>query len=103
IAKCDAHPGLGQTIFTICGARFQTGLAKCSVALIDPDVILGSIIGNEQVRPPVAVQIGGNNSETWAERLIDSRADRDIAEPVAAIVMVKPRGNRRVRARRAVV
>lgn len=53
----NAHAGFGYAILAICDSRFQRALSEGSVTLVDPKVIGARIVGDENIRPSIAVHI----------------------------------------------
>src|ERR1043166_5498096 len=103
VADGHAHAGFGEAVFVVRRAAFDAKLAKGAVALVDPDVILRGVVGDEEVGPTVVVEVGGGDAQPGAERAIDAGAAGYVGEAVAAIVVIEARGYRRVGARRAVI
>ena len=50
------------------GARQERHVLEGAVALVDPQLVFLLVVGDEDVDPPVAVEIGGRHAERRPER-----------------------------------
>ena len=63
----DTHAGLRFTISAVSTAGKQGMVVKSGVALIDPELIGGLVVGDVDVEPAVTVEISGHDAESVAE------------------------------------
>src|SRR5437667_11729172 len=84
-------------------ARQQALFFECTVSLIDPKVSGRAIIGDVNVRPPVAVEIRARYAQTGPDRGSDSRSFRHIFKRAIAAVVKQARRYRLGQLRRAII
>ena len=58
-----AHAGLGHAVGVDCRARQRSGIGQGTVAPVQPQVVLLAVVGDVDVHPPVAVEVGGDHAE----------------------------------------
>ena len=71
--------------------------------LVDPELVRLSVVGDVDVDPPVAVEVGRRHAERRSERASDQGFGRDILERAVPAVVIEAAGLRTVTVRRAVV
>ena len=76
-------------------------LLETQAALVSEEEIGRLIVGDEEVEPPVAVEVGGDDAQAPAVRVDDPRLGRHVGEPAAVVAEQVVRQRRRI-LRRAV-
>src|SRR5205823_1901318 len=81
VTERGPHVGLGLAHAVVGEAARHGLLLERAVALVDPQVIRFAVVGNKDVRPTVAVEVGAENAETRPRRPAEARLQRDVLEP----------------------
>src|SRR5690242_19803201 len=81
VADGDTHVRLRLAHGVASDAPHGGFLAERAVALIDPEMVRFAVIGNEDIRPAVAVEIRTEDSKPGAGETAQSGLHCDIFEP----------------------
>ncbi len=71
------------------GPRQERRILERAVALVDPQLVRLAVVGDVDVDPPVAVEIGRRHTQRGAELGRQSGARRHIGERSVAVVVVQ--------------
>ena len=85
------------------GAGQQRRVLERAVVLVDPQLVGLAVVGDVDVDPAVAVEVGGRDAERRPERAADQGAAGDVGERAVALVVIEPARLRAVAAGRTVV
>src|SRR5206468_998533 len=72
VADGDAHAALGQSLGVEGGSREQALLLERAASAVEPELVGGAVVGDVEVEPAVAVEVGGHDAEPGTERLRDA-------------------------------
>ena len=103
VARVHAHARLEPPFGADRRAGEERGIHEPPVALIDPQLIRSAVVGDVDVDPSIAVEVGGGDAQRGTELGGHARGDRHVAEravPIVAKQMARPGA---IRAGRAVV
>src|SRR3989454_7145020 len=103
IARSHTHAGLRHALGVVGSSRQQAPLLERTISLVDPEVSGGAVIGDVNVRPTIAVEVGADDSEAGPDGGSDSSGFGDIFERTVAAVVEQPRRHRLVHLRRAII
>src|SRR5579863_733948 len=84
-----AHPRFGLPVATKAGAGNKPGVFECPIAPVAIKEIHDAIVGDENVRPAVAVEVAQNQPQGFSLRAFEPSLGRDLAEPAAALIVVQ--------------
>ena len=68
IGSIDSHAGPHSAIDRVSGARFETDLFEFAAIAVDPQEVLHGVIGDEQVRVSITVDIGRDYAQALPAR-----------------------------------
>ncbi len=91
IRRVSAHPRFRLPVLAVAGAAGVARVAKGPVMIIQIKEIPLRIIGYENVRPAVPIQIGGDDRQALAIHVAKPGPFRHVRERPVAIVVIKPR------------
>src|SRR5712691_11651048 len=80
IARIDTHAALGFTVSAEGRARDECRIREGAVVPIDPQLVRLAVVGDEDVDPAVAIEVGGRDAERRAELTSHARRSRDVGE-----------------------
>ena len=114
VAGIHAHAGLRGAEAAQRRAGEQGGVHQRAVPLVDPQEVLGAVVGDVDVQPAVAVVVGGGDAQRGSESPqrrardpagidVAERARADVLERAVAAVAIEAVGQPPVGFRRAVV
>src|SRR5438094_240567 len=89
IAGVHAHARLRLAICPQSGTRQKRGVLERSVALVDPQLVRLTVVGDVDVNPAVAVEIAGCHAERGTELGRQAAARGDVGKGSVAIVPVQ--------------
>ena len=69
VGGVHAHARLGIPVRVQRRARQQTGIGEHAVAPVHPELVLVAVVGDVDVGPSVAVEVGGHHAERRSEGL----------------------------------
>src|ERR1044071_7796594 len=92
IGGVDTHTGPRLSTFAEAHSRLQADFIPLPTAIwswpsIDEKEILHGIVGYEQIRTAVIINIGCHDSQTFSHRLGDVRTLTDFSESTVAIIV----------------
>src|SRR5205823_5926208 len=90
IGGIDAHARFRFAQLVYRRTRQQRGFLERAVALIDPQQILDAVVGDVNVDPAVAVEVGGRYAERWAEGSAGERCGAHVDELAVPDISVQP-------------
>src|SRR5207245_5291548 len=80
VADADAHVGFGNTHPVISDATAGTLFRKRAVPAVDPQTIRLQVVGHQQVRPAVIVEIGSDHPHSPPGQTTETRSQRYVLE-----------------------
>ena len=92
VAGVHPHARLGHAHLAERRAGEQAGVAERAVALVDPEQVVRAVVGDVDVDPPVAVEVGGGHAEGRPETAADERGLAHVDEaplPRVAVQVVR--------------
>ena len=66
-------------------------LVPLALAAVHEQEVLHGVVGDEQIHQAVVVDVGGDDAERLAERVLDVGALADLGERAVAVVVVEQR------------
>src|SRR5215472_8478240 len=99
VGGIHAHSRAGTPFLTEGNAGFQSNIHECPILLIEKQKILHRVIGNEKVHPAIVVDVSGNDTPCFAERLGNPGFLGNVLERSVSVIMKKPAAHPRVDAR----
>src|SRR3954465_10083221 len=63
VFKRDAHPRVGLSVFVVCESRPNSDLGESTIPIVPKQLLWTSIIGDNDVRPSVAIEIVNCDTE----------------------------------------
>ena len=103
VARVHPHARLGHAQSAQRRAGQQPGLAERPVAAVDPQQVLDAVVGDVDVDPAVAVEVGGGDAERRTEPAAGQRDVAHVDEPPLPRVAVQVIRRAAVGLRRAIV
>ena len=103
VAGVDSHVGLGVAARAERRSRGQRAVVEGAVAPVHPQLVLALIVGDEEIEPAVAVEIGRCRAEGRPELAAHPGRRGHVLEDAVPPVAVEQVGLRPARLRRAVV
>ena len=89
IRHSDAHACLGLTIAIHGTAQQHRLIVEDAVALVDPELVVDAVVGDEDIDPAVAVEVSACDTQAVAVGAIEPSLDGDIGEGPVAVVVVE--------------
>src|SRR5690348_13989260 len=86
-----AHRSTGNAVLAKGDAGSQSFFGECPVAIISIEFVGLSVVGDEDVRPGVAVVIKDGNAQRFAGSIAEAGPVGDVFELSAAQIMEQPR------------
>src|SRR5947209_11507938 len=80
VAQGDPHVRLCLSQAVVSEAPEQGFLLERAVALVDPEVVRLAVVGDKDVRPTVAVEIGADDTQARPCQLAKTRFQRHVLE-----------------------
>src|SRR6185369_1779731 len=103
VSRIDSHSRLSLSVSIDRAAGEQRIVHKPSILLINPELVLISIVRDIDVDPTIVVEISGDNAQSMPKLLLDSRRRGYIFESPVALVMKQTVAGRAKNTRRAIV
>ena len=103
VAGVHPHVGLGHSGGAERRPPQQRAVPEGAVALVDPQLVLPLVVGDEQIEPAVVVVVGGSGAESRPELPPHPGLERHVRERPVAEIAVQPVRLSRTHLRRAVV
>src|SRR5262249_11702357 len=73
VAEGDAHSGLGLAHRVVSHTALHGLLAERTVMLVDPQAVRRAVVGDENVGPAVAVEVGAHHAQARTGERADAR------------------------------
>ena len=93
IGDIDPHSRFGHSVGVDCASAHIGLVLESAVFLVDPQLIRITVIGDVDVRPAVAVQVGGDDAQSCPVRTGNARLYRDVFEGAVTTVAVEDTGD----------
>ena len=86
VLGAHAHAGLGEAVIVECCSVQLRRVDERPVALVCPHLVLGPVIGDEDVHEPVIVEVTRDNTQPVAKDRVDPGGLADVGEDAITIV-----------------
>src|SRR5438105_7355726 len=103
IRRIHAHPGAWPPLGAVTNVGLQAYFLELPVTAINKQKIRHRIIGNEQVHPPVVIDVAGHDTPSLAEGLRNPRFAAHVGKSTVAVVVKQPAWHRLINTRDTVV
>ena len=80
ISSAHAHAGLGEPGGVVGGAGEQGGVLESLAAEVDPQLVRVAVVGDIDIRPGIAVEVGADDAQAAAIGGVDACGDGHVAE-----------------------
>ena len=94
ILGVHAHPGVGPAVGVVAGARGFGDVLECAIAAIEEHEVRAHVVGDVEVDPAVAVEVGRDDPEALGRRSDRCRPPGHVGErrfPVVSVEDVRGR------------
>src|SRR6266513_1876733 len=102
IRRVNSHAGALAARLAVSHARFEPLLIELSVVFVDEEKVGDRVVGHEEIHPAVVVDIRGNDTPGFSQRLGDAGFLADVGERTVPVVVEEPARCRRVDTRDAI-
>src|SRR5882724_9046660 len=89
VGGVDAHAGFVPAVFAGGDAGDKRDVLKCAVVFVDEQKIRPGVVGDGDVRPAVAVEIGNDYAHTLGFGFANAGGIADIGERAIVIVVIE--------------
>jgi len=85
VCRIHAHTGFGLAVAIKPGARRESGFLKRAIAPVAIKEIHNAVVGHENVRPAVTVEIRQNEAKALPPGGLESSLRSNVAEPLPSL------------------
>ena len=95
VGGIGAHARFGAAVFAEARAGFVGRVAKRAVAVVEIQKIPLRVVGDENVRPSVAIQVRQHHAQAFAVGVRQAGFFSDVGERAVAVIVIQLRGRAR--------
>src|ERR1022692_1893724 len=94
VTGIHTHPRPGPAFLAVSNPRreahlFELPFAGLIRSAVQKEKVLNGIVGDEQIHPPIVVDVRGDDSESFAQRLGDIGARLNLSKGAVAIIVIE--------------